>query len=146
MNLPGRRRPLPEDRHDAGASDGAPTLGVGDAHAIAILDAALDAVITIDQLGRVLEFNRAAEQTFGYRKEEVLGRELGELVVPPKFREQYGRALARWTADGQTGEAGRLPGRPIDIEAMRSDGSVFSAELAISRVDTPGPQIGRAHV
>jgi PAS domain-containing protein len=49
------------------------------AYAAAILDAALDAVVTIDHLGRVLEFNSAAERSFGYSRNEVLGRELAEL-------------------------------------------------------------------
>jgi diguanylate cyclase (GGDEF)-like protein/PAS domain S-box-containing protein len=108
---------------------------------LAILDATLDAVITIDHLGRVLEFNRAAERTFGYRKKDVLGHELAQLVVPPEFREAHRRALARWTPDGPTDGAGGLLGRRIDVEAMRSDGSVFPAELAISRVEIAGPPL-----
>lgn len=70
-------------------------LRSGQAQARAILDASLDAVITIDHLGRVLEFNRAAEETFGYRREHVLGHELAALVVPPESREECQLALAR---------------------------------------------------
>jgi PAS domain S-box-containing protein len=68
----------------------------GEAHAAAILDSALDAVVTIDHHGRVLEFNVAAERTFGYSKQEALGRELAELIVPPRYREAHRQALARW--------------------------------------------------
>jgi diguanylate cyclase (GGDEF)-like protein/PAS domain S-box-containing protein len=110
-----------------------------EAHAAAILDAALDAVITLDYRGIVLEFNRAAEQTFGYRREDVLGRELAELMVPPGAREAHRAALARWTEHGPGPGAGALLGRRIEVEAMRSDGSLFPAELAISRVELPGP-------
>jgi len=106
---------------------------------MAILDAALDAVITIDYLGRVLEFNPAAERTFGLKKEDVLGQELAALVIPPEFREAHREALARWSADGAGPGAGGLLGRRVDVSAMRSDGTIFPAELAISRVDTPGP-------
>ncbi len=113
----------------------------GEAHAAAILDAALDAVVTIDHRGHVLEFNRAAEQTFGYRREDVLGRELAALVVPPDAREAHRRALARWTEVGPGPGAGGLVGRRIEVEAMRADGSLFPAELAISRVDVPGPPV-----
>ncbi len=116
-------------------------LRVGEAYAHAILEAALDAVITIDHLGRVLEFNRAAESTFGYAKEDVLGRELALLIIPPEFRPAHRRALARWTEEGPTPGAGGLLGRRIEVEAMRSDGSAFPAELAISRVDVPGPPL-----
>jgi diguanylate cyclase (GGDEF)-like protein/PAS domain S-box-containing protein len=114
---------------------------VGEAHALAILDAALDAVITIDHLGRVLEFNLAAEWTFGYRREDVLGRELAELIVPEEFREAHRTALARWTDAGPSPGAGRMLGRRVEVRAMRSDGSEFPAELAICRVDLPGPPL-----
>ena len=116
-------------------------LPLGEAHARAILDAALDAVITIDHHGFVLEFNRAAELAFGYLKADVVGLELAELIVPPEFREAHRTALARWTGDGSSPGAGGLLGRRIEISAMRSDDSVFPVELAISRVDVPGPPI-----
>jgi PAS domain S-box-containing protein len=113
----------------------------GEAYAHALLDAALDAFITIDHLGRVLEFNRAAEDTFGLRKQDILGLELAALIVPPEHREAHRRGLARWSVDGPTEGAGTLLGRRIEIEAMRADGSFFPAELAISRVDIPGPPL-----
>lgn len=118
-----------------------PTPRLGKAHALAILDAALDAVITIDHLGRVLEFNAAAERIFGFPKQDVLGRELAELIVPPELREAHRRALLRWNERGPTPGAGTLLGRRLDVRAMRADGSTFPAELAISRVDVPGPPL-----
>jgi diguanylate cyclase (GGDEF)-like protein/PAS domain S-box-containing protein len=116
-------------------------LPAGEAYAHAILDAALDAVITIDHLGHVLEFNRAAERTFGYRKTDILGLELASLVVPEKYREAHRRALARWTAEGPGPGAGSMLGKRVEVEGMRADGSVFPAEIAISRVDVPGPPL-----
>jgi len=116
-------------------------LPAGEAYAHAILDAALDAVITIDHHGHVLEFNRAAEQTFGHRKNDVLGRELAALIVPSESREAHRAALARWTAAGPTAGAGGLLGRRIEVDAMRADGSRFPAELAISRVGVSGPPV-----
>jgi diguanylate cyclase (GGDEF)-like protein/PAS domain S-box-containing protein len=113
----------------------------GTAYAAAILDAALDAVITIDHRGCVLEFNPAAQRIFGYQREAILGRELAELIVPPASREAHRRALERWTHDGPTAGEGKLLGRRIEVEAMRADGSMFPAELAISRVGLPGPPI-----
>jgi diguanylate cyclase (GGDEF)-like protein/PAS domain S-box-containing protein len=111
------------------------------AYAAAILDAALDAVVTIDHLGRVLEFNSAAERTFGFSKNDVLGRELAGLIVPPAHREGHRRALARWSEDGPAPGAGALLGRRLEVHAMRSDGTEFPAELAISRVAVPGPPL-----
>jgi diguanylate cyclase (GGDEF)-like protein/PAS domain S-box-containing protein len=118
-----------------------PGEAAGTAYAAAILDAALDAVIIIDRLGRVLEFNPAAERIFGYERAETLGRELAELVIPPASRDAHRRALERWTDDGPTDGAGQLLGRRMEVEAMRADTSLFPAELAISRVDVPGPPI-----
>ena len=91
--------------------------------------------------GRVLEFNRAAEVTFGYRRHAVLGEELAALIVPPEFRDAHRRALARWTAEGPTAGADTLLDRRIEVQAMRSDGTVFPAEVAISRVAVRGPPV-----
>src|SRR5206468_3839467 len=89
----------------------------------------------------ILEFNLAAEWTFGYPREEVLGRELAEVVIPPDHRDAHRHALTRWTEAGPGPGAGTLLGRRIEVQAMRSDGSLFPAELAISRVDLPGPPL-----
>jgi diguanylate cyclase (GGDEF)-like protein/PAS domain S-box-containing protein len=116
-------------------------LPAGEAYAHAILEAALDAVITIDHRGHVLEFNRAAERTFGRLRKDVLGRELAALIVPPEHRDAHRKALARWSESGPGPGAGRLLGERIEVEALRADGSRFPAELAISRVDVPGPPL-----
>jgi len=116
-------------------------LRVGEAHALALLDAALDAFVTIDHQGLVREFNLAAEWTFGCRREDVLGRELAELVIPEDSREAHREAMSRWTANGPTAGTGKLLGRRIEVRAMRSDGSLFPAELSICRVDVPGPPL-----
>jgi diguanylate cyclase (GGDEF)-like protein/PAS domain S-box-containing protein len=129
-----------EAAEGAAATNGA-ALPTGQAYAAAILDAALDAVITIDHQGFVLEFNRAAEATFGYARDDVLGRELAALIVPPELREGHRAALERWTDAGPGPGAGALLGRRVDVTAMRADGSTFSAELAISRVGVPGPPV-----
>jgi len=122
------------------------SLRGGGAYAHAILDAALDPFVTIDHRGSVLEFNRAAELTFGYRRADVLGRELAELIVPPEQREAHRRGLARWTASGPSDGAGVLLGRRLEVEAMRADGSRFPAEITIARVDVPGPPMFTACV
>jgi diguanylate cyclase (GGDEF)-like protein/PAS domain S-box-containing protein len=129
------------NRRNSGAADAAAALDFGPAHTHAILDAALDSVVIIDHRGLVLEFNQAAQETFGYGREEVLGRELAELVVPSESRAAHRAALARWTEDGPGPGAGSLLGQRVEVDAMRSDGSIFPAELAIGRVDLPGPPL-----
>jgi PAS domain S-box-containing protein len=98
----------------------------------AYLDAALDCVIIADASGRVVEFNPAAERTFGYTRDEALGRTLAELIVPPSLRELHRNAFARFV---ETREK-RLFGRRLELAGMRSDGTEFPIELALSCVES----------
>jgi PAS domain S-box-containing protein len=114
------------------AVEGGQALGTGTDALGAYLDAALDCVIMADASGRVVEFNPAAERTFGYTREQALGRSLSELIVPPSLRNQHELAFARFAA---TGEA-KLFGRRLELTGMRADGSEFPVELALSRVES----------
>ncbi len=100
----------------------------------AILQSALDCIITINQDGRVLEWNPAAEATFGYRRAEVIGRDLANLILPPARREAHRRGMARYL---QTGAGPGLEKR-IEITAVRSDGSELPVELAITPIRLEG--------
>ena len=51
-----------------------------------MIESSLDGVIAIDRRGLVVEFNPAAERTFGYRSQEAIGRDLAELIIPPEDR------------------------------------------------------------
>ena len=77
----------------------------------AILNAAFDCIITMDHDGDVVEVNRATERTFGYRAEEMIGRELAELIVPPTLRAAHRRG--RRSATCETG-ATTLGGHPLE--------------------------------
>ena len=107
-----------------------------------ILDTALDSIVTSDEAGRIIEFNAAAEAVFGYRKQDVIGRQMADLIIPPRYREMHRQGMKRYLA---TGEAHVL-GRRIEIEGMRSDGSEFPVELAIVRVPLPGPAFFTAYI
>jgi PAS domain S-box-containing protein len=97
----------------------------------AYLEAALDCVVVADASGCVVEFNPAAERTFGYRRAQALGRTLAELIVPPALRESHTAAFKRFAANGE----GRLLGRRLELTGMRADGSEFPVELTLSRVE-----------
>ena len=101
----------------------------------AIVDSALDCIVTIDQEGCITEFNPAATHTFGYRREEVVGRHLADVIIPPSLREKHRQGLARHLATGET----QLLGRHIEMTAVRADGSEFPVELAITRIPLDGP-------
>src|SRR5262249_38662807 len=76
-------------------------LRASEARKTAILEAALDCLITIDQEGNILDFNQAAERTFGYLRGEVVGRKMVDLIIPQRLREQHRRGFARYLATGE---------------------------------------------
>ncbi len=103
----------------------------------AILDAAFDCIITMDAEGLVVEVNHATEETFGYTADEMVGRELAELIVPPDLREAHRRGVERWARTGR----GSMVGHPVELPAMRADGSEFPVEIAITLPEVPGPPL-----
>ncbi len=94
-----------------------------------IFETALDCVVAIDGDGRILEFNPAAERTFGYTRRDVIGRELAELIIPPRLRNAHRAALGRV----QTNVTSML-GRRLELPALRADGTEFPVEIAITCV------------
>lgn len=95
-----------------------------------ILETALDAIVSIDHHGKIIEFNPAAEKMFGYNREEVLGQEMAELIIPPSLRDQHYKGLVEYLKTGE----GPLIGQRVEIIAMRADGTEFPVELAITPV------------
>jgi PAS domain S-box-containing protein len=93
----------------------------------AILAAGLDCFITIDSAGHIIDFNRAAEQTFGYTADEVRGLPLGDVIIPPEWRQGHQKGMEHWH---RTGEGPVLHQR-IEITAMRRSGEIFPIELAV---------------
>jgi PAS domain S-box-containing protein len=110
-------------------------LKSSEARKAAILDSALDSIVTIDHQGLITEFNPAAERTFGYRREHVVGKRLADVIIPPSLRETHLQGFARYLA---TGEAQML-GKRLETTAVRADGCEFPIELAITRIPTDGP-------
>src|SRR3954467_6208021 len=100
-------------------------------HLSAYLEAAIDCVIMADAAGRIVEFNPAAERTFGYSRKEALGRTMAELIVPPSLRERHTAAFDRFVKTGE----GSMLGRRVELTGMRADGSKFPVELALSQVE-----------
>ena len=80
-------------------------LHESEARKSAMFETALDCIISIDHEGRVVEFNPAAERTFGYRRAEALGKELAELIIPPRLRAQHRQGLARYLQERRESDA-----------------------------------------
>jgi PAS domain S-box-containing protein len=108
----------------------------------AILDAALDCVITIDHLGRVVEFNPAAERTFGYSSGKAIGREMAELIIPPALRVRHRDGFSRILKTGRA----RVIDKRLELTGMRADGTEFPVELTITQIDLPGPPMFTGYV
>ena len=98
-----------------------------DARRAASVEAALDCIISMDADGIISEWNASAENTFGFSREEALGRPLAELIVPPSLREQHARGLKRYLATGESS----IIGRKVEVPAVRANGEEFPVELAI---------------
>ncbi|MCC7271450.1 MAG: PAS domain S-box protein [Alphaproteobacteria bacterium] len=108
----------------------------------AILSSALDCVIGMDEDGRIVEFNPAAERTFMRRRADVIGRSLSETIVPPDQRGAHERGLRRFLAGGEA----RMMGRRTEIDALRADGTVFPVEMALTVTDAGEHRVFTAYL
>jgi two-component system, sensor histidine kinase and response regulator len=97
-----------------------------------ILETAHDAFISIDESGVITDWNPQAEATFGWSRDEVVGRTLAETIVPPALREAHSRGLDRFMKTGVP----RVLGRLIELTAIHRDGHEFPVELTISPLRT----------
>jgi PAS domain S-box-containing protein len=95
----------------------------------AILEAAHDAIITMDSQFAIREFNPAAEQMFGYRRTDILGRHV-EILLQEDSRPPALDALGQYLATGR----GPLSGRQLELTGQRTDGTEFQFELTVARV------------
>src|SRR5713101_2316581 len=107
-----------------------------------ILDTALDCIITMGADGRILEFNPAAERVFGFSQGEAIGKELAELIIPLRMREQHRRGLAHYLKTGE----GPVIGKRIEIAGVRKDGSEILVELAITALKIDSAPIFTAYL
>jgi PAS domain S-box-containing protein len=108
----------------------------------AILQTALDCIVTIDSSSRILEFNPAAEQTFGHARAAAVGRYLPDLIIPPALRDAHRKGLARYLATGDS----HVLGNRIEVTALHADGHEFPIELAVNRIPTEGAPLFTAYI
>src|SRR5262245_35625360 len=103
----------------------------------ATLNAAFDAVIAMDANGAIIAVNPAAEELFGRSADQLVGRELADAIIPPALREAHRRGLADYIGGGE----GRVLGHPLELSALHADGTEFPVEVAVRRLEVPGPPI-----
>jgi two-component system CheB/CheR fusion protein len=104
----------------------------------AIVDAATEAIVIVDERGTIEIFNSAAERMFGYGSAEAAGRNV-TLLLPTPFREEQEAHFARYIRNGQTG----LMGVAWEVLGRRSDGSTFPAEFTQSEMEYGGRRLFR---
>jgi two-component system, LuxR family, sensor kinase FixL len=104
-----------------------------EAQSRAILDSAVDAIVTIDEAGIVLSFNRAAQAMFDYRPNDVIGHNV-KLLMPDAQRDAHDSYLSRYLDTGVR----RIIGIGRDLEARRKDGSLLPIHLSVSEVSIDG--------
>jgi len=94
----------------------------------ATVESSLDCIIAIDLDGRIIEFNPAAEATFGIAASDAMGQDMSSLLIPERFRAAHNAGMARFLETG----GGAFLGRRVEVVAQRANGAEFDAELVIS--------------
>jgi PAS domain S-box-containing protein len=103
----------------------------------AVVESALDCIISMDAEGRIIEFNPAAEKTLGYKREDVIGKGLAEVIIPSRFRAAHGEGLRRVLSTG----VGKILGQRVELPALCADGGEVLVELAITRLGSETPPV-----
>jgi PAS domain S-box-containing protein len=96
----------------------------------AVLDSTLDAVVVMSAEGRIVDWNAQAEAIFGWTREQAIGRELAETIVPEHLREGHRQGLRHFLASGE----GPVLNRRLELAALRRDGSEFPVELRVNAI------------
>src|SRR5687767_9952961 len=91
-----------------------------------ILRTAIDAVVVMDAKGLIVDWSDRAERTFGWRRDEVVGRMLAEVIVPLRYRQAHREGLARLLATGEQMVLDRL----LELSALRRNETEFPVELS----------------
>ncbi len=108
----------------------------------AVIASSLDCIITSDAEGRIIEFNPAAEQTFGLPRDAVMGKALADIIIPRHLRGRHADGIRHVFSNREH----QLLGRRVEVEAMRADGGVFPVELAVNEVQAGGQTVFTAFV
>ena len=123
-------------RHTGPAADDSGEVPGSGERLRAILQTAVDAIITIEESGAIESVNPAAERAFGYARDELIGRNVS-MLMPSPYREAHDHRIANYLSTG----VARIIGFGREIEAQRKDGSVFPADIAVSEVRLPGRRL-----
>ncbi len=105
-----------------------------------ITDASLDSMVTVDMDGIVVEYNAVAEKTFGWSRDEVMGKLMEDFIIPPEMREAHRHGMARFKQHG----SGPLIGGRVEVDALRKNGERFPIELSLVAAEIDGERLATA--
>ncbi len=111
------------------------SLSLSESRKAAIFSSAVDPIIAMDRNGRIVEFNSAAERTFGYRAREVIGKSAVALITPADMQREHQQVLAHLSSCAN--ECADRTDR-VELRALRADGTDFPVELTITATDVSG--------
>ena len=103
-----------------------------------IVSTSLDGVVVVDTLGRIVEFSEAAERIFGHDRDDVIGANMGDLIVPESHRQAHHDGMTRYRETGRKKVVGA--GR-MSLVAQRADGTVFPVEVSIQSAQSDSGEI-----
>jgi PAS domain S-box-containing protein len=107
-----------------------------------ILEAAIDAIVSINGRGEVIEFNPAAETTFGYPKSDVIGKQMSELFIPDAYRDSHKSSFTRYLNTS----VAHILGQRLELSALHGNGHEFPIEIAITEIKNSETPIFTAHI
>lgn len=108
----------------------------------AILQSSLDCILTMNEAGRIVEFNSSAERMFGYSRAEAVGGSMKEMMIPAALRAEHEQGLARYLATGEE----RLMRQRTRTTALRRNGETFPVELTVVPVEVAGERLFTAFI
>jgi PAS domain S-box-containing protein len=117
-------------------------LAEREGHYRSVVVSALDAIVVIDEAGEVVEYNPAAEASFGWTADEAKGRKIADLIVPPEARNAHTSGMERYLAGG----APHVIGNRIEVEGVRKDGSRLPLELTVTEGGRDGRRLFVSHL
>ena len=94
----------------------------------AVLTTAMESIISMDHKGYILEFNPAAERTFGYKRHDVIGKKLQDVIIPPHLQANHEAGLSRYFGTGKR----KIIGERLELTALRSNGNIFPVQVSIT--------------
>lgn len=96
-----------------------------------VVSASFDGVLVMDRKGMVIDYNPAAQDIFGWKREEILGQHMSDFVIPARYRRAHDAGLRHFLDSGE----GKVIGQRIEIEGLHKDGHEIIVELAIRNTD-----------